>query len=95
MAAHSTASSGVVVAGGEAARFGAVLGGGLDDGGAMDGWLDLSALSGLRDDLISSFLWDERGAAAEDAWADRRSRKIQNEWEGTSGRLRCTHFTGG
>ena len=49
MAAHSTASSGVVVAGGEAARFGAVLGGGLDDGGAMDGWLDLSALSGLRD----------------------------------------------
>ena len=67
MAAHSTASSGVVVAGGEAARFGAVLGGGLDDGGAMvDGWLDLSALSGLRDDLISSFLWDERAAAAED-----------------------------
>ena len=65
MAAHSTASSGVVVAGGEAARFGAVLGGGLDDGGA-DGWLDLTALSGLRDDLISSFLWDERGAAAED-----------------------------
>ena len=64
MAAHSTASSGVVVAGGEAARFGAVLGGGLDDGGAMDGWLDLSALSGLRDDLISSLLWDERAAAA-------------------------------
>ena len=43
--------------------FGAVLGGGLDDGGAMvDGWLDLSALSGLRDDLISSLLWDERAA---------------------------------
>ena len=64
MAAHSTASSGVVVAGGEAARFGAVLGGGLDDGGTVDGWLDLSALSGLRDDLISSFLWDERAHAA-------------------------------
>ena len=70
MAAHSTASSGVVVAGGEAARFGAVLGGGLDDGGAMDGWLDLTALSGLRcgtsvplEVLISSFLWDERGAS--------------------------------
>ena len=79
MAAHSTASSGVVVAGGEAARFGAVLGGGLDDGGAMvDGWLDLSALSGLRDDLISSFLWDERAAAAEDVGGSSLS---QSEFE--------------
>jgi len=68
----------VVVAGGEAARFGAVLGGGLDDGGGADGWLDLTALSGLRDDLISSFLWDERAAAAEDVGGSSLS---QSEFE--------------
>jgi hypothetical protein len=54
IASHSTATSGVAVV---AARFGAVFSGGLDgldDGGAKDGWLHWSALSGLRDDKLIS-----------------------------------------
>jgi len=38
----------------------------------------LTALSGLRDDLISSFLWDERAAAAEDVGGSSLS---QSEFE--------------
>ena len=76
MAAHSTASSGVVVAGGEAARFGAALGGGLNVGGA-DGWLDLSELSGLRDDLMLVPVGRARRIVA---------LAFKLAWEGTSGR---------